>query len=126
MLKVFDKSFVLPDPRPYFAELTDPRHETKNKLHKLTDIIMLVFCAVLSDIEDWVEMETFAEEKESRFRKFLELPNGISLDDTLSDMIGHLHLDVFVEAFLNWTQSALLSLADEQICLDSKTLGVGA
>jgi hypothetical protein len=33
---------MLPDPRPYFAELTDPRRETKNKLHKLSDIVMIV------------------------------------------------------------------------------------
>jgi hypothetical protein len=51
---------MLPDPRPYFAEIIDPRRETKNKLHKLSDILMIVFCAVLSGIEDWVGMETFA------------------------------------------------------------------
>jgi hypothetical protein len=26
------------DPRPYFADLPDPRRETRNKLHKLHDI----------------------------------------------------------------------------------------
>ena len=26
------------DPRPYFADLPDPRCETRNKLHKLHDI----------------------------------------------------------------------------------------
>jgi hypothetical protein len=113
---------MLPDPRPYFAELTDPRRETKNKLHKLTDIIMIVFCAVLSGIEDWVGMETFAEEKEQWFRTFLELPNGIPSHDTLSDVIGRLLPGVFAEAFLYWAQSALPSLAGEQICLDGKTL----
>jgi predicted transposase YbfD/YdcC len=113
---------MLPDPRPYFAELTDPRRETQNKLHKLTDIIMIVFCAVLSGIEDWVGMETFAEEKEDWFRTFLELSNGIPSHDTLSDVIGRLPPGVFAEAFLHWSQSALPSLAGEQICLDGKTL----
>ena len=28
----------LPDPRPYFSEIEDPRRETRNKLHKLEDI----------------------------------------------------------------------------------------
>ncbi|MGZ5011787.1 MAG: ISAs1 family transposase [Methylobacter sp.] len=113
---------MLPDPRPYFSELTDPRRETKNKLHKLTDILMIVFCAVLSGIEDWVGMEIFAEEKESWFRTFLELPNGIPSHDTLSDVIGRLQPDVFAEAFLRWAQCAIPSLAGEQICLDGKTL----
>jgi hypothetical protein len=55
---------MLPDPRPYFADLVDPRRETKNKLHKLGDVVMIVFCAVLSGSEDWVGMEEFAEQKE--------------------------------------------------------------
>lgn len=79
---------MLPDSRPYFANLTDSRRETKNKLHKLTDILMIAFYSVLSGIEDWVGMETFAEDKASWFRQFLELPNGIPSHDTLSDVIG--------------------------------------
>jgi len=63
---------------------------------------MIVFCAVLSGIEDRVGMETFAEEKEQWFRTFLELPNGIPSHDTLSDVIGHLLPGVFAEAFLYW------------------------
>ena len=48
------------DPRPYFADLPDPRRETRNKLHKLHDILMIVLCAVLSGVEDWVGMEARA------------------------------------------------------------------
>jgi len=110
---------MLPDPRPYFADLADPRRETKNKRHKLTDIIMPAFCAVLSGIEDWVGMETFAEEKESWFRQFLELPNGIPSRDTLSDVIGRLPPGVFADAFLRWVQFALPSLAGGQHSLNS-------
>ena len=57
-----------------FAEIGDPRRETRNKLHKLEDIVMIVLCAVLSDIKDWVGMEDFAYEKEAWLRGFLELP----------------------------------------------------
>ena len=78
------------DPRPYFADLPDPRRETRNKLHKLHDILMIVLCAVLSGVEDWVGMEAFAEEKERWLRGFLELPNGIPAHDTLSDVLGRM------------------------------------
>ncbi len=71
------------DPRPYFASLPDPRRETRNKLHKLHDILMIVLCAVLSRVEDWVGMEAFAEEKETWLRGFLDRPNGIPSHDTL-------------------------------------------
>ncbi|MGZ8216577.1 transposase family protein [Methylomagnum sp.] len=67
---------MLPDPRPYFADLVDPRRETKNKPHKLSDILMIVFCAVLAEIEGWVGMEDSAIEEDAWFRGFLELPNG--------------------------------------------------
>lgn len=30
------------DPRPYFAHLPDPRRETRNTLHPLRDILMIV------------------------------------------------------------------------------------
>lgn len=113
---------MLPDPRPYFADLSDPRRDTRNKLHKLTDILMIVFCAVLSGIEDWVGMEEFAEQKEGWLRGFLELPNGIPSHDTLSDVFGRLKPEAFAEAFLRWVQVALPSLAGEQVCLDGKTL----
>ena len=76
----------LPDPRPYFADLPDPRRETRNKLHKLHDSVMIVLCAVLCGVEDWVGMEAFAEEKESWLREFLDLPNAISSHDTLSNI----------------------------------------
>jgi len=113
---------MMPDPRPYFAELVDPRRETKNKLHPLQDILMLVFCAVLSGIEDWVGIENFAREKEAWFRQFLSLPNGIPSHDTLSDVIGRLAPGAFAEAFRRWTKAAMPSLAGEQICVDGKTL----
>ncbi len=60
------------DSRPYFADLPDPRRETRNKLYKLHDILMIVLCAVLSGVEDWVGMADFAEEKEAWLRGFLE------------------------------------------------------
>ncbi|QFY44721.1 ISAs1 family transposase [Candidatus Methylospira mobilis] len=113
---------MLPDPRLYFAELNDPRRETRNKLHKLSDILMIVLCAVLSGIEDWVGMEEFATQKESWFRGFLELPNGIPSHDTISDVMGRIERKAFADAFMRWVQVALPSLSGEQICLDGKTL----
>jgi len=44
--------------------------ETKNKLHKLEDILMIVLCSLLSGINDWVGMEDFANDREDWFRSF--------------------------------------------------------
>jgi hypothetical protein len=70
---------MLPDPRPYFANLPDPRWETRNKLHPLNDIVMIVLCAVLSGIEDWVGREDFAKEKGGMVAGFPGAAAGDSL-----------------------------------------------
>jgi hypothetical protein len=44
---------------------------------------MIVRSAVLSGIEDWVGMETFAQERETWLRSFLRLPKGIPSHMTL-------------------------------------------
>lgn len=110
------------DPRPYFASLPDPRRETRNKLHKLHDILMIVLCAVLSGVEDWVGMEAFAEEKETWLRGFLDLPNGIPSHDTLSDVLGRIDPVAFRTAFTAWATAALPGLGNEQVCIDGKAL----
>ena len=110
------------DPRPYFANLPDPRRETRNKLHKLHDILMIVLCAVLSGVEDWVGMADFAEEKEAWLRGFLDLPNGIPSHDTLSDVLGRIDPVAFRAAFTAWATAALPGLGEEQICIDGKAV----
>ena len=61
---------MLPNPMRYFQDSKDPRRETKNKLRKLTDVVMIVLRAVLRGIEDWAGMEEFAEEKAPWLRGF--------------------------------------------------------
>ena len=110
------------DPRPYLAHRPDPRRETRNKLHKLHDVLMIVLCAVLSGVEDWVGMADFAEEKEAWLRGFLELPHGIPSHDTLSDVMGRIDPVAFRAAFTAWATDALPDLAEEQVCVDGKTV----
>jgi len=113
---------MLPDPRPYFANIADPRRETRNKLHKLQDIVMITLCAIISGVEDWVGIETFAEEREAWLRGFLELPNGIPSHDTLSDVMGRIKPKAFSDAFTSWVNAALPDLSGEHIAIDGKTL----
>lgn len=110
------------DPRPYFADLPDPRRETRNKLHPLQDMLMIVLCAVLSGVEDWGGMADFAQEKEAWLQGFLDLPNGIPSHDTLSDVLGRIDPVAFKTAFTAWATAALPGLADEQVCVDGKAV----
>jgi len=115
---------MLPNPMSYFQDIKDSRRETQNKLHKLSDILMIVLCVVLSGIEDWVGMEEFAEEKAFWRRGFLDLLNGIpsSHDTLISDVLGRIDPKGFQGTFLHWVQAGVPSLSGEQICVDGKTL----
>lgn len=113
---------MLPNPLPYFSELPDPRRQTRNKLHKLEDIVMITLCAVLSGYEDWVSIEDFAHVNEIWLRGFLELPNGLPSHDTLSDVIGRINRDAFSLAFSEWVKSGLPTLAGYQVAIDGKSL----
>ena len=67
---------------------------------------MIVLCAVLSGVEDWVGMEAFAEEKEAGLRGFLKLPNGIPSHDTLSDVLGQ--IDRVHSNFTHWLPDGVI------------------
>jgi predicted transposase YbfD/YdcC len=113
---------MLPNPQPFFADLPDPRRQTRNKLHKLEDIVMITLCAVLGGYEDWVSIEDFGYGNETWLRRFLELPNGIPSHDTLSDVIGRIDRDAFAQAFSDWVQAGLPELAGHQVAIDGKSL----
>lgn len=56
----------------YVSTVTDTRQE-KKVLHKMMDIVRIVFFATLANADDWVEMEVFGKEREKFLRNYLEL-----------------------------------------------------
>ena len=66
----------------YVGTVRDTRQE-KKVLHKMGDIIVLVLLGMLSNAEDWVEIEVFGIEHEDFLRRYIELPNGIPSHDTI-------------------------------------------
>ena len=65
-----------------FDDLPDPRRETANKLHRLTDILAIATCAVIGGAESWEAIAEYGRTKEAFFRRFLRLDNGIPSPDT--------------------------------------------
>jgi predicted transposase YbfD/YdcC len=114
--------FMLPNPLPFFIHLPDPRRETRNKLHKVEDIVMITLCAVLGGFEDWVSIEDFGHANEEWLRRFLVLENGIPSHDTLSDVIGRIDPAAFCAAFGEWVRAGLPALAGQQVAIDGKSL----
>lgn len=76
----------------YAGTVMDIRQE-KKVLHKMADIILLVFFATLANADDWVEIEMFGKEHEDFLQNYLELPNGIPSHDTLQRVFAMVPLN---------------------------------
>ena len=97
----------------YLDMAIDIRQE-KKVLHKMSDIIAIVFLATLANAEEWVAIEIFAKEHECFLRKFLELPNGIPSHDTISRVMGFVSPE-FLQKFKTLWNEMLNSSEGEKI-----------
>ena len=105
----------------HFLELDDPRISRK-KEHLLIDIVAITICAVICGADDWVSISKFGVAKQSWFKTFLKLPNGIASHDTFGRVFSLISPEGFQMCFRNWVQSIVSVFDDEVIALDGKTL----
>lgn len=103
-----------------FKGLTDPRVIGRSQ-HYLSDILTIVLCAVICGAEGFNDIEMFAKCKETFFRTFLELPNGIPSHDTLNRVMSMLSPDEFSKCFVEWVKS-LSTRISGIVAIDGKTL----
>ena len=89
-----------------FEELPDPRRQTKNKLHVLTDILTVATCAVIGGAESWEAIAEYGRTKADFFRRFLPLGNGIPSADTFERVFAKLAPGAFAQAFGRWMAAA--------------------
>lgn len=114
---------MLPNPKPYFDQVPDPRRETENKRHALSDILCIALCAILSGIDDWESVEEFALAKEGWLRQFLPLVNGIPSHDTFGRVFSLIDPVAFESAFFEWVRaSGIGGEAGAHLALDGKTV----
>ena len=93
--------------------VTDNRQE-KKVLHKVSDIIMLVFFAMLANANEWVEYEIFGKEHEEFLKRYLELPNGIPSHDTIQRVFAMVSPE-FLQSFQTLWNEMLSSDEGEKI-----------
>ncbi len=104
-----------------FADLPDPRIETANKLHKLTDILVIATCAVIAGADGWEEIAEYGRSKEGFFRRFLELPNGVPSHDTFERVFAKLDPDAFADRFGRWMAELCDSTGLVHVAIDGKS-----
>jgi len=107
----------------YLGMVRDNRQEKKVQ-HKMSDIIALVFFAMLSNANEWVEIEIFGREHEKFLRRYLELPNGIPSHDTIQRVFAMVSPE-FLQGFQILWNEMLNSDEGEKIkrilAIDGKT-----
>ncbi len=103
----------------HFSALSDPRQRWR-VLYPLPEILLLVLCATLSGMEDFVEIRLWGDERLDFLRRFLPYERGLPAHDTLNDVINGLDAGLFKTCFANWVE-ALRDRAPDIIAIDGKT-----
>ena len=103
----------------HFSALEDPRQSWR-VIYPLPEILLLVLCATLSGMDDFVEIELWGRERLAFLRRFLPYERGIPSHDTLGDVINALDPELFKSCFLAWVES-LRDDEPEVIAIDGKT-----
>ena len=104
----------------FFEDLPDPRG--RNKLHKLTDMLVIAICAVICGADGWEDVALFGRAKQKWFRTFLELPWGIPSHDTFGRVFARLNPDAFEACFVAWIASLAECTAGRLIAIDGKAI----
>ncbi len=104
-----------------FDDMTDPRRDTRNKLHSLTDILAIATCAVIGGAETWEAIAEYGRTKETFFREFLALDNGIPSADTFGRVFARLDPAAFAKAFGSWMAAACETTGLIPVAIDGKS-----
>jgi predicted transposase YbfD/YdcC len=104
-----------------FDDLPDPRRDTENKLHRLTDILTITTCAIIGGAETWEAIAEYGRTKAAFFRRFLRLDNGIPSADTFGRVFAKLAPGAFSQAFGRWMAAACEATGLVPIAIDGKS-----
>ena len=104
-----------------FVSISDPR-STRHKRHDLSELLTVAVCAVLSGIDDFVDIELWAEAKIEWLRGFMKLEHGIPSHDTIGRVFGLIAPDEFEAAFRRWVGMVVPALSqDTVVAIDGKS-----
>jgi predicted transposase YbfD/YdcC len=104
-----------------FDDLPDPRRDTRNKLHRLTDILTIATCAIIAGAESWEAIAEYGRTKADFFRRSLPLDNGIPSPDTFERVFAKLAPGAFSQAFGRWMAAACQATGLTPVAIDGKS-----
>lgn len=107
--------------REIFARIPDSRVKGRC-LHKVSDILFIALCTLLSNGEDFEDMVTFAKERHEWLLTKIELPNGIPSHDTFNRVLQLIDPELFSRFIQEDGASLLDHVAEHVINLDGKKI----
>jgi predicted transposase YbfD/YdcC len=103
---------------PVFDDLRDPRIDTANERHALTDILTIATGAVISGAESGEQIAEYGRRQEAFFRRSLAPPNGAPSHDTFYRVFAAPDPDAFAGRFGRWMAGACEGTGPTPIALD--------
>lgn len=104
-----------------FEGLEDWRNAQQTR-HRLSELLTVAVCAVLSGADDFEEISQWGRAKLDWLRGFLKLDYGVASPDTFERVFALLDPHQFERAFRSWVGAVIPALAHEQvIAIDGKT-----
>jgi len=103
----------------HFSALNDPRQRWR-VMYPLREILLLVLCATIAGMEDFVEIALWGRERLDFLRRFLPFERGAPSHDALNDVINAVDAELFKGCFTAFVDS-LRDSDPEIIAVDGKT-----
>ncbi len=109
------------NPFMHFQIIKDYRQESKVE-HKLSDIILLTICGVLSGHDGWDGIIDFGNARLDFLKRYGHFEAGIPSADTLSRVMGMINPVALQRSFIAWMKDCHTLTDGEVIAIDGKTL----
>jgi len=105
----------------FFCGVPDPRVKGRCS-HMLQDILFIALCTLLSNGEDFADMEEFGNQREDWLKKFLELPQGIPTHDTFNRVLQAIDPDCLSKILEQDAQFLIDGVKDKIVSFDGKKM----
>ncbi|BDA01000.1 ISAs1-like element IS1358 family transposase [Vibrio cholerae] len=109
------------NPFMHFQIIKGYRQESKVE-HKLSDIILLTICGVLSGHDGWDGIIDFGHARLDFLKRYGHFEAGIPSADTLSRVMGMINPVALQRSFIAWMKDCHTLTDGEVIAIDGKTL----
>ena len=104
--------------------IEDNRQQSKVR-YPIKEIVLIVFACTLSNVDDWEDMEMWANHYIDLLREYLPFENGIPSHDTIQRVMGMIDPGYIQQAYNKWT--SMLEKGEKEkfkkiIAIDGKTM----